>query len=99
MLTDGRTTDGRRIPLYTISSPMSLRLRCAKNTIKFYKKWPMVLLRTVIKSKFENYTDNQMCVTKMQVEQVNSEDYNTDDDPLSIQMMQKKRTLWTVVDC
>ena len=53
----------------------------------------MVLLRTVIKSKFENYTDNQMCVTKMQVEQVNSEDYNTDDDPLSIQMMQKKRTL------
>ena len=27
MLTDGRRTDGRRIPLYTISSPMSFRLR------------------------------------------------------------------------
>ena len=35
MLTDGRTDDkrtgGRRIPLYTKSSPMSLRLRWAKN--------------------------------------------------------------------
>ena len=27
VLTDGRTTDGRLIPSYTISSPMSLRLR------------------------------------------------------------------------
>ena len=27
MLTDGRTDDGRRMPVYTISSPMSLRLR------------------------------------------------------------------------
>ena len=33
LTTDGRrtTTDGRRIPAYTISSPMSLRLRWAKN--------------------------------------------------------------------
>ena len=30
--TDGRWTDGRRSHWYTISSPMSLRLRWAKNT-------------------------------------------------------------------
>ena len=29
--TDGRRTDGRRMPVYTISSPTSLRLRYAKN--------------------------------------------------------------------
>ena len=27
---DGRTDDGRRMPVYTISSPTSLRLRLAK---------------------------------------------------------------------
>ena len=31
--TDGRTTDGRRMPAYTISSPMSLRLRWVKNNL------------------------------------------------------------------
>ena len=35
MLTDGRRTDGRRIPLYTISSPLSLRLRWDKNQTSF----------------------------------------------------------------
>ena len=36
MLTDGRRTtdDGRRMPTYTVSSPMSLRLRWAKKTTK-----------------------------------------------------------------
>ena len=29
---DERTTDGRRMPVYTISSPISLRLRWAKKT-------------------------------------------------------------------
>ena len=37
---DGRTdngwTDGRRSDWYTISSPMSLRLRCANKRIKIY---------------------------------------------------------------
>ena len=36
MLTDDGRTDGRRIPLYTKSSPMSLRLRWANNTCNLY---------------------------------------------------------------
>ena len=30
-MTDGRTTDGRRLPVYTIGSSMSIRLRLATN--------------------------------------------------------------------
>ena len=43
MLTDGRTMDGRRIPLYTISSPMSLLLRWAKNVHITYNR----LIKTI----------------------------------------------------
>ena len=35
MLTDGWPTDGRRMPAYTISSPMSLRLRCELKMANF----------------------------------------------------------------
>ena len=40
---DGRT-DGRRIPLYTKSSPMSLRLSRARNEILSYTTYPVAAI-------------------------------------------------------
>ena len=48
MLTDGRPTDGRRSDWYTISSPMSLWLRWAKNN--FGNAFPENYSRRVCKS-------------------------------------------------
>ena len=46
MLTDGRTDDdGRRVPGYTISPPMSLQLRWAKKTAKSHFAWFCSLLQ------------------------------------------------------
>ena len=41
--------------------------------LKFYKIWPMVLFRTVVKpnsSELDNSTDYQKCVTKMNIIQL-----------------------------
>ena len=47
---DGRRTDGRRMPVYTISSPVSLRLRWAKNVYP-YKSSFTIGTKNVLRTK------------------------------------------------
>ena len=45
---DGRQTDGRRVPVYTISSPMSLRLRLAKKEYLYHAYLIKLVLKVLM---------------------------------------------------
>ena len=58
---DGRTDDGRRMPLYTISSPMSLRLRlakkvyCCKLFLQYIYLWEFLTLQAALQTDMGVY--------------------------------------------